>query len=179
MKKHYERRSICAAKMNYNNDGSIIKLPWWAETEMQQVGTLNPYLKNEAEMMAFSEGLKTEFATEWERNIPWDKGKKIADRLFVTHIHNGDYIQVKGVDFAKGASTIEVSVASLYGGKIEIHSDKIDGQLIGTIDITAKTEGEIWKTVSAPINNIKGVHDLFFVFKGEKDLFNFDWWIMK
>jgi hypothetical protein len=24
--------------------------------------------------------------------------------------------------------------------------------------------------------NVRGIHDLFFVFKGEKDLFNFDWW---
>jgi hypothetical protein len=24
--------------------------------------------------------------------------------------------------------------------------------------------------------NLKGVHDVFFVFKGNKDLFNFDWW---
>jgi hypothetical protein len=162
--------------MTYNEDGSIKKLPWWAETVNTQIGTFNPYKKNEAETMAFSEGVKTEFATEWERNVPWDKGKKIADRLFVTHIHNGDYILVKGVDFSNGAASIEVSVASLYGGKIEIRSDKIDGQIIGTIDITSKGEGEIWKTIGAPLSNIKGVHDLCFVFKGEKDLFNFDWW---
>jgi beta-xylosidase len=179
MSKKYERRSICVTKMTFNEDGSIKKLPWWAETVNTQIGTFNPYKKNEAETMAFSEGVKTEFATEWERNVPWDKGKKIADRLFVTHIHNGDYIMVKGVDFSKGASSIDVSVASLYGGKIEIRSDKIDGQLIGTIDITSNGEGEIWKTVSAQLNNIKGVHDVCFLFRGEKDLFNFDWWIIK
>ena len=178
MSKKYERRSICVAKMTYNADGSIIKSPWWAETINSQIGTLNPYIKNEAETMAYSEGVKTEFATEWERNVPWDKGKKIADRLFVTQIHNGDYILVKGVDFSKGISSVDASIASLYGGKIEIHTNKIDGQLIGTIDITAKGEGEgeVWKTISAPINNIKGVRDVFFVFRGEKDLFNFDWW---
>jgi arabinoxylan arabinofuranohydrolase len=176
MSKKYERRSICVAKMTYNADGSIIKLPWWAETVNSQIVTLNPYIKNEAETMAYSEGVKTEFATEWERNIPWDKGKKIADRLFVTNIHNGDYIQVKGVDFSKGVSSVDVSVASLYGGKIEIHSDKIDGSLLGTVNIKTSGEGEVWKTVNAPIKNIKGVHDIFFVFRGEKDLFNFDWW---
>jgi arabinoxylan arabinofuranohydrolase len=26
------------------------------------------------------------------------------------------------------------------------------------------------------VNDIKGIHDLFFVFRGEKDIFNFDWW---
>jgi arabinoxylan arabinofuranohydrolase len=176
MSKHYERRSICVAKMIYNSDGTIQKLPWWAETEIPHFGTLNPYLKNEAETMAYSAGLKTESATEWERNIPWDKGKKITDRLFVTHIHNGDYIEVKGVDFSTGVSSIEVSVASLYGGKIEIRYDNIDGPILGIINITATGEGDIWETVSTMINTIKGVHDIFFVFRGEKDLFNFDWW---
>jgi arabinoxylan arabinofuranohydrolase len=174
--KHNERRSICVARMTYNEDGTIQKLPWWDLVGVQQIGTLNPYIKNEAETIAYSEGLKTEFATEWERNIPWDKGRKIADRLFVTNIHNGDYIHVKGIDFSKGISSVEVSVSSLYGGKIEIHSDKIDGQLLGTVNVNTSGEGDIWKTLSAQIKNLEGVHDLFFVFKGEKDLFNFDWW---
>jgi arabinoxylan arabinofuranohydrolase len=179
MSKHYERRSICAAKMTYNADGSIIKLPWWAETEIQQLVSLNPYIKNEAETMSYSEGLKTEFATEWERNIAWDKGKKIADRLFVTAIHNGDYIKVQGVDFSNGATSVDVSVAPLYGGKIEIHADKFDGPILGTVNINSSGEGDIWKTVTTPVNNIKGVHDLFFVFRGDKDLFNFDWWLFR
>lgn len=176
MSKHNERRSICVARMTYNEDGTIQKLPWWSSEGVQQIGTLNPYIKNEAETISFSEGVKTEFATEWERNIPWDKGKKVADRLFVTNIHNGDYIKVKGVDFSQGVSLVEVSVASLYGGKIEIHSDNTDGQILGTVNVNTTGEGDVWRMVSSPINNIKGVHDLFFVFGGEKDLFNFDWW---
>lgn len=129
--------------------------------------------------MAFSEGVKTEFATEWERNIPWDKGKKIADRLFVTEIHNGDYIKVQGVDFSKGATSIDVSVASLYGGKIEIRTDKVDGPVIATINVTTSGEGDAWKTLTASVKKVTGKHDIYFVFKGEKDLFNFDWWQFK
>jgi len=26
------------------------------------------------------------------------------------------------------------------------------------------------------LKTVKGIHDLYFVFKGEKDLFYFDWW---
>lgn len=174
--KHNERRSICVEEMVYNSDGTIRKLPWWTSKGAQQIGTFNPFQKNEAETMAYSEGLKTEFATEWERNIPWDKGNKIADRLFVTSIHNGDYIKIQGVDFSKGASSVDISVASLYGGKIEIRTDKTDGPIIAIIDINTSGEGDIWKTISTPVNKVSGIHDLFFIFKGEKDLFNFDWW---
>jgi hypothetical protein len=165
--------------MTYNDDGSIQKVPWWSVTGAPQINSLNPYLQNQAETMTYCEGLKTEFTTEWERNISWDKGRKIADRLFVTAVHNGDYIKVKGVDFSQGVSSVKVSVASLYGGKIEIHSDKIDGPILGTVIVNTSGEGDVWKTVSAPANNITGIHDLFFVFRGEKDLFNFDWWMFK
>ena len=177
MSKHYERRSICAEEITYNSDGTIQKLPFWS-TNVKQLGTVNPYNQVEAETMAWSEGIKTEMVTEWERNVSWNKGKKIADRLIVTSIHNGDYLEVQGVNFSKGATSVEVSVASLYGGKIEIHTDKVDGPILGTIIVNTAGEGDIWETVTAPVTNtsISGVHDLFFVFKGEKDLFNFDWW---
>jgi len=57
-----------------------------------------------------------------------------------------------------------------------IHIDKIDGPVLGTVDVNNSGEGDIWKTISTPVKNINGAHDVFFVFKGEKDLFNFDWW---
>ena len=177
MAKHYERRSICLETLIYNADGTIQKLPFWTNSGVKQLGSLNPYKRVEAETMAWSEGVKTEFATEWERNVSWDKGKKIADRLFVTSIHHGDYIMVKGVDFSKGASSVDVNVSSLFGGKIEIRTDKKDGPLIGTVNINTSAEGDLWKTISTPVKNIKGINDVYFVFRGEKDLFNFDWWM--
>ena len=176
MSKHYERRSICVEQFSYNADGTIQLLPFWSTTGVKQLGSMNPYKRTEAESMAYSEGIKTDVVTEWERNESWNKGKKIADRVFVTSIHNGDYIKVQGVDFSKGVASVDVCVASLKGGKIEIHTDKIDGSLLGAINITTSGEGDSWKTITTPLNNIKGIHDLYFVFKGEKELFNFDWW---
>ncbi|MBP1612878.1 MAG: carbohydrate-binding protein [Bacteroidetes bacterium] len=175
MSKHYERRSICLEELSYNADGTIIKHPFWSKN-VKQLASLNPYKQVEAETMAYSEGVKTESATEWERNVSWNKGKKIADRLYVTSINNGDYIKVQGVDFSTGATSVDVNVASLHGGKMEIRADKVDGAILATIDVDASGEGDIYKTITSSVNKIKGVHDLYFVFKGEKDLFNFDWW---
>jgi len=173
MSKHYERRSICLENLIYNADGTIQKLPFWSKNVMQ-LGVLNPYQRTEAETMAFSEGLKTDMVTEWERS--GRNNKKIGDKIFITSIHNGDYIKVQGVDFSKGVTSVDASVASLSGGKIEIRTDKIDGPIMATINVTTSGEGDSWKTITTPVKNIKGVHDLFFVFKGDKDLFNFDWW---
>jgi hypothetical protein len=176
MSKHYERRSVCVENLIYNADGTIQELPFWSTSGVKQLGTVNPYNQTEAETMAFSEGLKTEPGTEWERNVPWDKGKKIADRIFVTSIHNCDYLKVQGVNFSKGTTSVDICIASLHGGKIEIHTDKIDGPVLGTINVNTSGEGDLWKTITTPVKNIIGIHDLFFVFKGEQELFNFDWW---
>jgi arabinoxylan arabinofuranohydrolase len=177
--KFYERRSVDMDEMVYNPDGTIQNRHYWSVDGPEQIGILNPFKQVEAETMAWSEGVKTMFETEWEGDFEWARGKKIADRLFVTSIHNGDYIMVKGVDFSQEAKSVEVSAASFYGGKIEIRLDKIDGTIIATVDINASREGGIWRTFTAPVKSVNGVHDLYFVFKGDKDLFNFDWWMLK
>jgi len=174
--KHNERRSICIEKLTYNADGTIQKLPFWSTMGVPQVGTLNPYNRVEAETMAFSDGVKTLPQTEWERDQPYNRGKKIADRIVVSSINNGDYIKVQGVDFSEGATSVQVSIAAINGGIIQIHTDKIDGPINSTLTVPAAGEGDVWKTVTAAVKTVKGKHDLYFVFKGEKDLFYFDWW---
>lgn len=174
--KFYERRSVDMDEMVYNPDGTIQNRPYWSVEGPEQVEPLNPFRRVEAETMAWSEGVKTRFETEWEGDFDWNRGAKIADRLFVTAINHGDYIKVSGVDFSDGAESIEVSVSPIYGGKIEIHADKIDGPVIAEVDVNTEREEGIWSTFTAPVSDIKGVHDLYFVFRGEKDLFYFDWW---
>lgn len=177
--KFYERRSVDMDEMEYNPDGTIQNRHYWSVEGPDQVGTLNPFNRVEAETIAWSEGVKTRFETEWEGDFDWARGKKIADRLFVTAINHGDFIKVRGVDFSDGAKSIEVSVSPIYGGKIEVRVDNADGAVITTVDVNAVREEGIWRTFTAPVSKIKGVHDVYFVFKGEKDLFYFDWWRFK
>jgi hypothetical protein len=161
---HYERRSICLEKMTYNADGTIQKLPFWSTKGTSQIGTLNPYIRNEAECIAWESGIKTE------------KSNKTG--VYVTDIDNGDYIKVRGVDFGRGAKFFEASVASAtQGGKIEIHTDSLSGPLLGTCIVESTGDWQKWITKSCKVSNAKGIHDMYFVFKGgEGDLFNFDWW---
>jgi arabinoxylan arabinofuranohydrolase len=161
---HRERRSICVEKMTYNPDGTIQKHHWWSEIGTPQIGTLNPYIRTEAECIAWESGIKTE--------------KSNKRGVYVTSINNGDYIKVKGVDFGKGAKSFEASVASAsQGGTIEIYTDSLSGPLLGTCMVANTGDWQKWITKSCKVDKINGVHDLYFVFKGEKgDLFNFDWW---
>src|SRR5690554_7189741 len=85
-------------EMIYNADGTIQNRRYFSVEGPEHVCALNPFQRVEAETMAWSEGVKTHFETEWEGDFDWARGERIADRLFVTSINHGDYIMVQGVD---------------------------------------------------------------------------------
>ncbi len=170
---HRERRSVCLAEFKYNDDGTIPKLPWWgggmpSGPGVAQVGTLNPYVRTEAETMAWSKGVLTEASGEGDLNL--------------SGIENGDYIKLKGVDFGTGASSVDVRVASATsGGNIEFRLGSLTGTLVGTCAVSGTGGWQTWTTRSCSVDAAaKGVNDLFLVFKGGAGfLFNVDWWRFK
>jgi hypothetical protein len=161
------KRSASVEQFAYNADGTIPLIVPTREGVKESAGSLDPYKRVEAETIAFSEGLKTADSS--------------LTGVYVTKIDNGDYLKVRSVDFGKGAKKFEAGVASASpGGKIEIRVDSKDGNVIGTMEMKSTGGDQAWKTVSCKVVNVKGVHDLYFVFKGsEGNLFNFDWWKFK
>lgn len=165
--KHHERRSICVAEMEYNPDGTIKELPWWDNgVGVKPVATLNPYKRVEAETMAWSQGLKT------------DKADPVG--MYVTSVHHNDFLQLKAVDFKKGAKSFAVSAATITSGEIEIRLDSADGTLIGVCEIKNTGGWNNWQTFTTQVKKVEGVHDLYFVFKGgDGEMFNLDYWKFK
>lgn len=160
---HSERRSIDVDVMNYNEDGTIQNRPYFTNDGPEQIETLNPFRRIEAETIAWSKGLKTDRSPE--------------TGMYVTQIQNGDYIQVRGVDFAKGAKKMEIIAASLNAGTVEVRLDKEEGEVIGLVKIDKTGGWQNWKTFKTKVKKVSGVHDLFFIFKGDQgELFNFDAW---
>lgn len=168
--RHAERRSVSAAEMEYNPDGTIRELPYFLHCTLDQVRPFNPYRTVEAETMAWGYGLKTIPRNPWGAE-PWNQ--------IVTGIDDGEYLLLRGVDFGNGADSFGVKASShLYGGTIEIHTDAPDGPLGGTITIP-NTRDEFVE-FSTRVSNLKGIHDLYLVFRGnskqKKNLFNLDSW---
>lgn len=163
---HSYDRSVAVEQFKYNSDGTIPQLHMTEAGILKGVGTLDPYKKTEAETIAFSKGVK---AVE-------DKDRGVI----ITSVHNGDYIKVRDVDFGNtGPSSFEASASSRYdGGSIEIRLDSLGGKLLGTLKVSYTGEWENWQEFSAQIENVKGIHDVYFLFKGKEPhaLFNFDYW---
>ncbi len=162
---HSYCRSVCVEPFEYNADGTIPPMTM-GKGVVNAAGTLNPYIRNEAETMAFSEGVKVE-------------GDK-TQGLYITSIHDGDYIKIRSVDFgSQGASSFSACTSSRYfGGNIELHLDSPEGELIGTIRTPYTGEWDNWVVNSTGISGATGVHDLYLVFKGRTphELFRFDYW---
>jgi len=165
-KEHRERRSVCLQEFSYNPDGTISTLPWWDKKGVRQVGTLDPYIRNEAETIA------------WESGVRTAQGHDVG--VYVTHITNGGYIEVCGVDFAKKRKPrFTANVASAHdGGSIHLHLDRADGPEIGVLPVSSTGGSDRWQTVTTLVSPATGIHDLYFVFEGSGggELFSFDSW---
>lgn len=163
---HSYNRSVCVEQFEYNSDGTIPQMKMTKEGVAKGVSTLNPYKRTEAETIAFSEGITTGY------------DDKVG--IYVTSIHDKDYIKVRSVNFSNGASKFTANVSSRYkGGKIEIRVGTLDGTLIGTLNVPYTGEWYNWQTHSTDIKNISGIHDIYFIFKGEgqHELYNFNYWL--
>jgi arabinoxylan arabinofuranohydrolase len=134
-------------------------------TGAPRIATLNPYERQEAELIAWSSGVSTEVCSE--------------GGLDVCNINNGDYIKVEGVDFGSCAKTFFARVASAAtGGNIELHLDSLNGVLAGTCAVGNTGGWQTWATVNCSVSNTIGIRDVFFVYTGSSTvfLFNINWW---
>ena len=161
------KRSVSVEPFTYNEDESIPLLKPTKAGVTESLSPLNPFQRVEAETMAWSERLKT------------TKSSKTG--VYVSSINNGDYLMVRDVDFGDGAKRFLAGVASgAVGGSIELRLGALDGKLLGICTVSNTGGWNTWEVQAAKISKAKGVHDLYFVFKGgEGDLFNFDWWTLE
>ena len=158
-------RSVCVEEFKYNPDGTFPTINMTTEG-VAPVKNLNPYIRNEAETIAWSYGIRTEPCSQGGMNV--------------CNIDDGDYIKVRSVDFGtRGAVSFTACVSSVIdGGRIELRLDSPDGLLIGVLNVPDTGDFDNWTLCNTSITQAYGVHDLFFVFKGkaQNNLFKFDYW---
>ena len=166
-------------EFTYQADGSSPQIHP-TRTDVKPTGTLNPYQRVEGETMACSKGVRTE--------------RTDTEGVFVTDIHQGDWIRLSEVDFGQEGQLpegtpfsgkpermqLKARVSSgMLGGKMELHLDSLQGKLVAAIEVEATGSFEKFQTVTGEIAELPtGKHEVFLTFSGMKGgmLMNLDWW---
>lgn len=120
-----------------------------------QLEALNPYQRVSAQTMYRQAGLTV-------------TGYGPEARTVAT---TGDWMQLKGVDFAQGAKRFTLCAASETGGAVRVTTNALDGDVLCEFTLPAGHEGEI--TVDCA--SVQGNTDLYLMFAGNVTA---DWWQM-
>ena len=175
---HHERRSVSATEIKYLADGTIGEVPYWLDQQpIKQLQWLNPYQRVEAETMSWGFGLKSAKMgianTGVIADMPASTGKK---NMYIYDINDGEYIRLRGVDFAGGAKKFHITASSTGSCTITLHLDSTDGPVIGTAVISNTGIIEKYRSFTAKVKNAAGVHDLYICFNNNKGDTRLDWW---
>lgn len=157
-------RNLAIDAFSHRADGTIVQMVN-TTNGVTQIGRLNPYVRTEGETMSDHRGIETEVCSAGGMNL--------------SSLDNNDWTMVEGVDFGtSGTSSIATRVASnKTGGTIEVRLGSSTGTLIGTVNVPNTGGLQTWQTATATITRTTGVHNVYFVFKGNgSSLFNVDYW---
>lgn len=149
----YRNMHIDEIQVDVAGDNPTIKIQPTYEG-VEQTKKFNPYQVINATTQSHQGGLTRKIT---------DDGTVVLDK-----IDTGDWTRIDGVDFgANGAKKLETSILSETNqGSIEVYLDKaLTGTKIATMQMK-DTSGN-FETLSADLNNVTGVHDVYFVFRGE------------
>ncbi len=178
---HHERRTVSAQEITYDADGTIPEIPYWLNQKpLKQIEWLNPYKRVEAETMNWGNGLKTAKMgienTGVIKDMPYSTGKK---NMYVFDINDGEFIRLRGVDFASGARQFAISAASTGFVELTLRLDSKDGPAIGTVKIGATGSVETYKSFATKVKKAAGVHDLYLCFSKTSGDVRLDYWEFK
>lgn len=121
---------------------------------VEQLSNVDAYSTNRASALAWQGGASFEGS---------------GDTLL--KLSGGDWMGVSGVDFGSGAGTIKISAKSSEGAWIRVTTGSADGELAGYVYIPASSD---LQEVSAQVEGLEGVENLFFTASGDVSL---DSWV--
>ena len=178
---HHERRSVSAAEISYNPDGTIQEVPYWLDQQpLKQLQWLDPFQRVEAETMAWGYGLKSAKMGIENTGVVADMPTSTGQRnMYIYDLNDGEFIKLRGVDFGQGAKSFAITAAATAGCTVTLRLDSQDGPVIGTVAITSTGTVEKYKSFKAKVTNASGVHDLYLCFNRTSGDTRLDWWQFK
>lgn len=161
-------RATHVDNLTITDDGKILPAAG-TRRGVAQVKYLNPYVRQEAETMAWAGGVTVQQSSE--------PSAIYGPVNTVVAVGSGSFIGLSGVDFGtEGAARITVKVASeAEVNAIKITAGKPENEAYGYVVVPNTGSLNDFVEITAALDQpLKGVQDLFFVFAGEG--FVFDAW---
>jgi len=88
------------------------------------------------------------------------------------NIVNGNYMAYYNVDFGSGTNYFKAKVATNSYTTIQIRTDSISGNLLGTLNVNSTGDFDTYQELSCGIGNATGTNNVYLVFGGPV---NIDW----
>lgn len=152
-------RSICVDKFQVDETNLKFYMGVSTAKGVSQLQLLDPFIVQQAETAAATLGVTFEPMGDCGNTVAMGR-------------QDGQCILVRGVDFTKNPSSFAARVKGK--GRIEVYIGSLDGVMIASANFNSGK----WVFVSSEIcQTVRGVHDLYFVFR-EGD-FMFDEWSFK
>jgi arabinoxylan arabinofuranohydrolase len=160
-------RSVCVEELTFNPDGTIKQMNM-TDGIKKGIATVNPYVKSEAETMA------------WSKDVKSMQNNEVG--VFITAMKNDAFAKVNDVDFRKeGASKLIARLGTTHNSDVsmEVRLDGVVGKLIGTIKVPMTGGNDRWALVTTDVKKVTEIHDVYFVFKGKASskIMFFDYWM--
>ena len=155
------KRATCVEEFTPNDDGTLPFIPFTTEG-VAPLQTVNPFERQEAETINQCQGVKCEGD---------------YNGCYVTDIHSGDYIKVRGVDFGDAGTTqFTARVRAEKACKIMVRIDSKNGTNMCTLSVEP-TNGQ-WQEFTGDLHStLTGLHDVCFTFKSNDACrLDFDSW---
>ena len=108
------------------------------------------------------------YQTCFFNTMAWQGGINVYGSGYPSVAFNrGDWIGVSGVDFASGSKSVTIKGGSVNGATLRISVDSPTGTVIGYVTIPKTGDNYNHKEVTANIQSVWGVKNLFFVASGD------------
>lgn len=153
-------RNVCVDEIQVDENTVNIHMGNQTLKGVKQIQPMNPFINQQAETTAATQGVK------------FTNGKSIGDMYAVTVPNKTGIITVRGVEFNKVPSSLEIKASG--NGIIEVRRDRPDGEVIASIKVGTPQ----MKLIESQLQkNMTGTMDLCFVLKGNN--ITFDEWKFK
>ncbi len=121
----------------------------------------------------------SEIQAEWyyEKSPGAIKEGSVNEGFVVSNIQNKSWLRFSNVDFGNNIEFFTANKLTIKGkGQIEVRPDRVDGPLLGVLEVPKMKDQDHFRVLSVLIKEIEGTKDIYLVYTGNrKSEIKLDW----